>query len=141
MYPYRTLSTACIFGNPVAKWHQDYQGKGDPMASDTAALVKERITARVPKDVRERIEEAADRSGATLNQFLVQAAIEKADRVLEREKVMRLSARDAEWLLSVLDQPPRTPNAKLQRALDNYEKATRGDPNRAFDWPAQPDDV
>ncbi len=111
------------------------------MASDTAALEKERITARVPKDVRERIEEAADRSGATLNQFLVQAAIEKADQVLERETVTRLSARDAEWLLSVLDRPPRSPNAKLQRASENYEKATRGNPNRAFDWPAQPDDV
>ena len=111
------------------------------MASDTAALEKERITARLPKDVRERIEEAADRSGATLNQFLVQAAMEKADHVLEREKVMQLSARDAEWLLSILDQPPRPPNAKMRSALANYEKATRGDPNRAFDWPTQPDEV
>jgi uncharacterized protein (DUF1778 family) len=111
------------------------------MASDTAAPEKERITARVSRDVRERIEEAADRSGATLNQFLVQAAIEKADQVLERERVIRLSARDAEWLMNLVDQPPRPPNAKLQRALNNYEKATGGDPNRAFDWPAQPDDV
>lgn len=111
------------------------------MASDTVALERDRISARIPKDVRERIEEAADRSGATLNQFLVQAAIEKADQVLEREKVTKLSARDAEWLLSLLDQPPRAPNAKLQRALDDYQKATRGDSNRAFDWPAQPGDV
>ncbi len=111
------------------------------MASESAALERERISARVPRDVRQRLEEAADRSGATLNQFLVQAAIEKADRILEREKVTQLSARDAEWLLNVLDQTPRPPNAKLQRALDSYKKATRGDPNRAFDWPAQPDDV
>lgn len=111
------------------------------MASDTAALERDRISARLPKDVRERIEEAADRSGATLNQFLVQAAIEKADQILEREKVTQLSARDAEWLLNLLDQPPRAPNAKLQRALNDYQKATRGDSNRAFDWPAQPDDV
>jgi uncharacterized protein (DUF1778 family) len=111
------------------------------MASETAALEKERITARVPKEVRERIEEAADRSGATLNQFLVQAAIEKADQVLEREQVTRLSARDAEWLLNLLDRPPRPPNAKLHRALDDYQKAARGDPNRAFDWPAQSDEV
>jgi uncharacterized protein (DUF1778 family) len=111
------------------------------MASDTAALERDRISARLPKDVRERIEEAADRSGATLNQFLVQAAIEKADQILEREKVMQLSARDAEWLLHLLDQPPRAPNAKLQRALDDYQKATCGDSNRAFDWPAPPDDV
>ena len=111
------------------------------MASETEAPERERISARVPKDVRERLEEAADRSGATLNQFLVQAAIEKADQVLERERVMRLSARDAEWMLAVLDQPPRPPNAKLQSALEHYQKATRGDPNRAFDWPAQSDDI
>ncbi len=111
------------------------------MASNTAVRDRERISARVSKDVRERLEEAADRSGATLNQFLVQAAVEKADQVLERERVTRLSARDAEWMLSILDQPPRSPNVKLQSALDNYQKATRGDPNRAFDWPAQPDDV
>jgi len=112
-----------------------------PMASETTSLERERISARIPKDVRDRLEEAADRTGATLNQFLVQAAIEKADQILEREKVMKLSARDAEWLLSVLDQPPRPPNAKLQRALEDYQKATRGDPNRAFDWPARPDGV
>lgn len=111
------------------------------MASDTAALERDRISARLPKEVRERIEEAAGRCGATLNQFLVQAAIEKADQVLERDKVTKLSARDAEWLLHLLDQPPQAPNAKLQRALDDYQKATRGDPNRAFDWAAQPDDV
>ena len=112
------------------------------MASDdTGTLERERITARVPKEVRERLEEAADRSGATLNQFLVQAAIEKAELVLERERVTHLSVRDAEWLLNILDQQPRPPNAKLQRALDDYQKATRGDPNRAFDWPTRPGDV
>jgi uncharacterized protein (DUF1778 family) len=110
------------------------------MASETA-LERDRISTRVPKDVRDRLEEAADRTGATINQFVVQAALEKADQILERDRVTRLSARDAEWLLDRLDQPPRPPNAKLQRALDDYQKATRGDPNRAFDWPAQSDDV
>ena len=111
------------------------------MASGTVALERDRISTRVPKEVRDRLEEAADRTGATINQFVVQAALEKADQILERDRVTRLSARDAEWLLDMLDQPPRPPNAKLQRALDNYQKATRGDPNRAFDWPAQPGDV
>lgn len=111
------------------------------MVSDTEALERERISARVPKDVRERLEEAAGRTGATLNQFLVQAAVEKANQVLERERITRLSARDAEWLLNVLDRPPRPANARLKRALKNYYKATRGDPNRAFDWPTRPDQV
>jgi uncharacterized protein (DUF1778 family) len=111
------------------------------MASDTEALEKERITARVPKEVRQRLEQAAGRSGATLNQFVVQAAVEKADQILERERVTQLSTRDAEWLLSVLDGPPRPPNLKLKRALEHYHKATREDPNRAFDWPPRSDDV
>jgi len=111
------------------------------MVSDAEELERERISARVPKDVRERLEEAAGRTGATLNQFLVQAAVEKANHVLERERVTRLSARDAEWLLRVLDRPPRPPNARLKRALKNYQKATRGDPNRAFDWPTRSRDV
>jgi uncharacterized protein (DUF1778 family) len=90
------------------------------MVSDTEALERERISARVPKDVRERLEEAAGRTGATLNQFLVQAAVEKANQVLERERVTRLSARDAEWLLSAraridTDQLPST--RRLPRRL------------------------
>jgi uncharacterized protein (DUF1778 family) len=130
----------CFFGTgaKMAPIDIDY---GGTMASDTTAQERERITARVPKGVRDRLEEAAELSGATLNQFLVQAAIEKADQVLEREKVTMLSARDAEWLLNLLDQPPRPPNAKLQGALDDYQKATRGDPNRAFEWPARPEDL
>lgn len=110
------------------------------MASDTAALERERITARVPKDVRDRLEEAADLSGATLNQFLVQAAIEKADQLLERERVMRLSERDSKWLLDLLDRPPKPPNAKLREALAEYHEATNGDPSRPFDWAARPEE-
>ena len=111
------------------------------MASDTSTLERNRITARVSKDVREKLEQAANSSGATLNQFVVQAAVEKAEQILERERVTRLSARDAEWMLNLLDQPPRAPNSKLQRALENYDKATRGDSNGAFDRPTRPDDV
>ena len=55
------------------------------MVSGKATLERDRITARVSKDVRERLERAASTSGATLNQFVVQAAMEKADRILERE--------------------------------------------------------
>jgi uncharacterized protein (DUF1778 family) len=107
------------------------------MATDAEALERGRITARVPKNVRERLEEAASLSGATINQFVVQAAVDRADEILERERVTRLTARDAEWLLNILDKPPRPPTGKLQRALKHYQKATRGDSNRAFDWRAR----
>jgi len=79
---------SCISNALAPKWHRYNSVKrtvdgsdrqGGTMASNAAALERERISARIPKSVRKRLEEAADRSGATLNQFLVQAAIEKAD--------------------------------------------------------------
>ena len=38
---------------------------------------KERISSRVPKPVRKTLEEAAALSGATLNQFVVPAALKE----------------------------------------------------------------
>ena len=69
---------------------------------------KERISARVPKPVRKTLEEAAALSGATLNQFVVQAALKEAHAVLEQERIIRLSRRDAEVFFKALKsrQPP-----------------------------------
>ena len=39
---------------------------------------KERVSARIPRQSRELLEKAAALSGATLNQFVVQAAIRPA---------------------------------------------------------------
>ena len=104
-------------------------------------MTRGRIAARVPRELRERLEEAAGRTGATLNQFLVQAAIEKADAILEREQVTRLSARDVESLLAMLDAPPRLPSDRLQRALDAHHKASAGDPDRTSHRAARSQDV
>ena len=44
----------------------------------------ERVTARISEDVKQILQQAAALSGATLNQFLVQAALEKAQRMIEQ---------------------------------------------------------
>ncbi|MBW2100971.1 MAG: DUF1778 domain-containing protein [Deltaproteobacteria bacterium] len=82
----------------------------------------ERITARVSMDIREKLIEAAAFSGATLNQFLVQAALEKAQEVLEKERVINLSYKDAEVFFSALENPPM-PNKKLKNAVKNYKSS------------------
>jgi uncharacterized protein (DUF1778 family) len=56
---------------------------------------------------------------------------------LQRERVTRLTARDAEWLMNILDKPAKPPTGKLQRAVKHFQKATLGDSNRAFDWRAR----
>ncbi len=83
---------------------------------------KERISTRVPKSVRETLEEAAALSGATLNQFVVQAALKEAHAVLERERIIRLSRRDAEVFFKALENPP-APNARLKKAAAAYKRS------------------
>jgi uncharacterized protein (DUF1778 family) len=58
--------------------------------------------------------------GATLNQFLIQASLERADQVIERERLITLSKRDAAMLSDLLDKP-LTPNKALTKALQLYK--------------------
>ena len=46
----------------------------------------ERIGARVPRDVYDTLNKAAELMGATVNQFLVQSALKEAQSVIEREQ-------------------------------------------------------
>ena len=85
-----------------------------------AIVNNERITARVSEQIKETLVAAADLTGATLNQFLVQAALEKAERVIEKDKLIRFSQQDAEFFFDVLENP-REPNDKLTNAVKNYK--------------------
>ncbi len=102
----------------------------------TRTVERGRITARVPARVQEALELAASLVGATVNQFIVQAALGEAERIIEQERVIRLSTRDAEAFLSALDHPP-PPNAELRAALDAYEAAT-DEPTGTFEWTPRP---
>ena len=79
-----------------------------------------RITARISSSVRERLERAAALSGATLNQFLVQAALKEAHKILEEERIIMLSERDANKVFSLLENPP-TPNVRFQEAAIRHK--------------------
>lgn len=85
-----------------------------------AADERGRITARVPLAVQERLQEAADLVGATLNQFVVQSALEKAEQIIDRETMIGLTRRDAAVLIDLLENPAK-PNAALKRAFERYK--------------------
>ena len=92
-----------------------------------AARVKEhesandRITARVPHATRSVIERAAAIYGTTINQFIVQAAVERANEVLQSTEAINLSARDATIFLNALAKPPR-PNEILLEAVCTHAR-------------------
>ena len=81
---------------------------------------QDRISARVPHEVYETLVLAANLTGATVNQFMVQSAIKEAQSVIEREQVIHLSRRDCERLLDLLENPPK-PNARFAAAMKYYE--------------------
>jgi uncharacterized protein (DUF1778 family) len=100
---------------------------------ETAAAKQDRIGARVSHDVYETLCRAAELTGATVNQFLVQAALKEAQSVIEREQVIRLSARDWNWMLALAEAPAQ-PNPQLQAALTRYQQARKDDADSSFDW-------
>ena len=99
----------------------------------TPTTKQDRIGARVPHEVYETLCRAAELTGATVNQFLVQAALKEAQSVIEREDVIRLSPQGWNWLLDLLENPPK-PNAKLKAALKRYQNAQRDDAGTLFSW-------
>jgi uncharacterized protein (DUF1778 family) len=100
---------------------------------DTVVAKQDRIGARVPHDVYETLCRAAELTGATVNQFLVQSALKEAQSVIEREEVIRLSSREWNWLLDLTEAPAK-PNKQLQAALNRYKQARQDDAGTSFNW-------
>jgi uncharacterized protein (DUF1778 family) len=90
-----------------------------------APQARERITARVSSAVAETLSEAAALTGTTIKNFVLQAALKEAQRVIDREKTISISKEDAVMLLSLLDSPPE-PNEALKRALNRFMKVKYG---------------
>jgi uncharacterized protein (DUF1778 family) len=70
----------------------------------------------MPTAVYDRVVEAAQAVGATLNQFLVQSALEKANEILDREQVIKLSATAAKTVFDLVENPP-APSEQLKAAM------------------------
>ncbi len=98
------------------------------------AVIKntERIAARVPPEIFDTLCRAAELCGATVNQFLIQASLKEAQAVIDREQVIKLSRRDADQLLALLEHPP-APNATLLAAQAHYLQNKR-DADSGFNW-------
>jgi len=79
-----------------------------------------RLVARTSTEIQEIIQRAADYSGATLSQFLIESAMENARNVIERTETLRLSMAGADALFAALENPLKA-NNKLLKAAQNYK--------------------
>jgi len=69
-----------------------------------------RITARIDSDTHELLSQAA--------------VIEKAKEIMQRERALKPSQRDAKLLIDALDTPGKT-NKSLQQAAKVYQSKTQ----------------
>ncbi|USX18630.1 DUF1778 domain-containing protein [Oxalobacteraceae bacterium OTU3REALA1] len=83
--------------------------------------LEQRVTNRVPKTIALKLQEAAELTGATMNQFMVQASLEKAEKIIDREKTIQFSKNDAAIIIDMLDNPSK-PNAALVRAFERFKQ-------------------
>lgn len=85
-----------------------------------------RITTRVDIDTQDLLTKAAAIAGmSSINSFVLNAAIEKAKQIIEREQTLKLSQADAILLMDALDRPA-TANTKLNAAASGYNSKTQG---------------
>ncbi len=92
------------------------------------ATKTERISARVDESVFEILTRAAALVGSTVNQFLVQSALEKAQNVIEEENIIRLSAESAKRFFDAIENPP-APNEKLLAAFRAHQATIKNASN------------
>ncbi|MFA6970659.1 MAG: DUF1778 domain-containing protein [Gallionella sp.] len=85
------------------------------------AQTGKRLTIRITDHVQETLQMAADIVGATMNQFVVQAALEKAEKVIGSESTLVLSRRESLRLLELIDNPPPR-NEKYLQAQARYQR-------------------
>ncbi|MDY0268954.1 MAG: DUF1778 domain-containing protein [Trichloromonas sp.] len=91
------------------------------MENTVMAAKTERISARVPENVHALLERAADLLGSTMNQFVVQAAVDRARKVIEDENIIRLTGDSSRLFFEALESPP-APNEKLLAAVKAHKE-------------------
>jgi uncharacterized protein (DUF1778 family) len=91
--------------------------------STNAAPNDARLNFRLPSQLKQTIEEAAARSGQSVSDFAVSTLVRTARDVIEQENVTRLSNRDRDVFISLLDDKEVGPNDALTAAARKYQNS------------------
>lgn len=99
-----------------------------------------RITTRVTAYAQQAIEQAAEMTATTMNQFVAQAALREAERIIEDHTIIRLSTRDVNKFLDAIDNP--TPVAERLAVSLKHHLETRsyepGSRRSTVQWTPKP---
>lgn len=83
----------------------------------------ERIAVRLPSDAKRTLERAAEITGRSLTDFVVDNALTAAKKAIEESEQMHLTGEDREMFLAALANP-QEPNDALKAAAARYRRLT-----------------
>lgn len=89
------------------------------MKKPKEAQTRKRLEARVSRDTHSLIKDAAMLTGQSLSQFIADAAIDRANAMVEKTCTVRLSEKAASEIAQALDEPP-APSEKLLKTARKF---------------------
>jgi uncharacterized protein (DUF1778 family) len=89
-----------------------------------AKTLNTRLDVRLQADHKNLIEQAASMLGQSVSSFAVSTLVREAGRVVEESVILKLSNRDRDIFLAMLDNPPE-PNDRLRRAFDRHKEQVK----------------
>jgi uncharacterized protein (DUF1778 family) len=81
-----------------------------------------RINFRLSSELKKTIENAAAEMGQSVSDFAISTLVQTARKVLHDTQVTRLSERDRQLFLAMLDDESSKPNDDLVKAAKRYKK-------------------
>ncbi len=82
----------------------------------TRTTGNERFAARVSPEKKSLLKRAAKLRGSSLTEFVINSAMEAAERTIKEAEFMELTQRDRAAFVQALLNAPAPPNAKLRKA-------------------------
>lgn len=92
-----------------------------PTATRIRPSAKERLEARISRSQKALLLEAAKLQGRSLTDFIILAASQEAQRVVQSHRIIRLSADEQKTFVKAILSPPK-PGARLRAAAGRYRK-------------------
>lgn len=74
---------------------------------------EERIDARLTPEAKQQIEQAAALQGLSTSDFIVQAALKETARVIERQRIIRLTVEESLALAELMNSEPKVNGASV----------------------------
>jgi uncharacterized protein (DUF1778 family) len=101
------------------------------------ASANQRVELRIAAPIKQRLQSAADALGLSLSAFVLEAAASRAQEVLLREQVLRLSPEAYDQLLADLEAPPKPPTPAMKALLEENSEYLKELKQYIFENPSQ----